>query len=322
MCHSRLMPTTSCRNEETLEDRYLGCGLGLLIGDAHCAPYEGGPLERGLWALIGKTHGKRRYTDDSQMAFDLARHLIEFGHIEAQELAQQFAASYRWSRGYGPSTVKVLRQINKGRDWQAAARHQFKDGSFGNGGAMRVAPLAVFLHQKAEVQTLVQMARQSAAVTHAHAEAIDASVAIALATFNGFEQLEPVENLRAIAKHLQTPALQQRIQRLIEWLAAKPQPDIATVKSELGAGTAARESIPVALYIALQTLEKNFSELLFQAHHRGGDTDTIGAMAGAIWGAYHGAAGIPADYLKRTEAVDEMRLCIAQIRHRTLSPSV
>lgn len=57
--------------------KFNGCLLGLALGDAFGAPREGGPLERLLWLLIGKTRdGCRRWTEDTQMSLDLAESLI------------------------------------------------------------------------------------------------------------------------------------------------------------------------------------------------------------------------------------------------------
>ena len=59
-------------------NKYSGCFLGLAIGDAYGAPFEGGPIERLLWKAIGKTKdGKLRYTDDTQMSIDLAISFIQ-----------------------------------------------------------------------------------------------------------------------------------------------------------------------------------------------------------------------------------------------------
>ena len=63
-------------------ERFIGCVLGLATGDAMGAPYEGGPLERAIWRLIGKTRdGCSRWTDDTQMAIDLAESLLSDGHV-------------------------------------------------------------------------------------------------------------------------------------------------------------------------------------------------------------------------------------------------
>jgi poly(ADP-ribose) glycohydrolase ARH3 len=79
---------------------FVGVMLGLALGDAFGAPHEGGPLERGLWRLIGTTSdGRFRWTDDTQMALDLAESLISRGVVDQDDIARRFARGYRWSRG-------------------------------------------------------------------------------------------------------------------------------------------------------------------------------------------------------------------------------
>ena len=48
-------------------NRFFGSLLGLALGDAFGALFEGGILERAVWAFIGTRNGKRRWTDDTQM---------------------------------------------------------------------------------------------------------------------------------------------------------------------------------------------------------------------------------------------------------------
>ena len=104
----------------TLE-RFEGCLLRLALGDALGAPYEGGPIERLLWRLIGTTkQGEMRWTDDTQMALDVAESLVAKGVVDADDLARRFASSYRWSRGYGPGAAKLLKRIARGADWRQA----------------------------------------------------------------------------------------------------------------------------------------------------------------------------------------------------------
>ncbi|EKD81589.1 MAG: hypothetical protein ACD_39C01736G0001, partial [uncultured bacterium] len=127
------------------ESQYLGCILGLATGDALGAPFEGGIIERMVWRLIGKTRaGSLRWTDDTQMTLDLAESLLDNSSLKQDDLALRFARSYRWSRGYGPSTARLLKYIRRGDDWRTAARKIYPDGSFGNGAAMRAPVLALF----------------------------------------------------------------------------------------------------------------------------------------------------------------------------------
>jgi poly(ADP-ribose) glycohydrolase ARH3 len=289
-----------------LYDRYKGIGAGLVIGDAHCAPYEGGPLERGLWRLIGRTGGKHRFTDDTQMAFDLGNHLARNGRIEQQQLAVEFAKSYQWSRGYGPSTLAVLRQIRKGKHWLEAATHRFKDGSFGNGAAMRIAPLVVYLHHGSRLDQVNQWVTESAEVTHPNQKAIDGALAVALCLAGALDGLDPIANIRGISAQMESQEFKANLDQVYSWLESGAGPSPEQAKRMIGAGTAATQSCPIAIYIGLRGAQSPLSFIIESSNVGGGDTDTIGAMAGAIWGAYNGFKAIPADYIETTEGIDEM----------------
>ncbi len=77
------------------EIRFRGCFLGLALGDALGAPYEGGPLERLLWRVLGATRsGAIRWTDDTQMSLDLAESLSDNGALVLDDVAKRFAS--RW----------------------------------------------------------------------------------------------------------------------------------------------------------------------------------------------------------------------------------
>ncbi len=301
-----------------LSSRYLGAGLGLLLGDAHGAPHEGGPLEKALWWLIGRTHGKRRFTDDSQMAFDLGEHLLEYGKIEHQKLLLKFADSYRWSRGYGPSTVTVLKAARRGLEWQKATRVRFPAGSFGNGAAMRIAPLAVFLHQRVQPEEAIHWFRQSAEVTHPHPLAMDGAVALGLCILLSFDEVDPFEILKSVLDSMETTAMNEKLQRVAELLKENPTPNAREAKRSLGAGTAALESVPLSIYLGFRYREADFAELMESANRGGGDTDTIAAMAGALWGASRGNSAFDSSFLNNTEAVEEMRSMMMRLREKNI----
>ena len=60
------------------------------------------------------------------------------------------------------------------------------------------------------------------------------------------------------------------------------------------------ESVPAAIYCFLANLD-SFEDAVVQAVNLGGDTDTIGAMTGALSGAYRGKTGIPKRWLESLE---------------------
>ncbi|MBW1809930.1 MAG: ADP-ribosylglycohydrolase family protein [Deltaproteobacteria bacterium] len=282
------------------KDKFEGSLLGLALGDAIGAPLEGGPVEHFVWGLIGKTRkGELRWTDDTQMSLDLAEGLVAKGGVDPDDLAQRFAKGYRWSRGYGPGAAKLLKRISKGADWREANRSIFPDGSYGNGGAMRVAPVGLFYSARPE--QLVKAARQSARVTHAHPLGIEGAVLVAAATAKAVTSKDPGQILQAAAEHCELDPFVQRLAIARAWLDSGQVPPTKDVSQQLGNGIAAARSCVTAVYIAAQFLGESFVEMQGFVAACGGDVDTIGAMAGAIWGAANGAATLPADDLARLE---------------------
>ena len=82
--------------------------------------------------------------------------------------------------------------------------------------------------------------------------------------------------------------------------------DRLAVISNLGNAIEAFESVPTAIYAFLRHRE-SFRDVVTYAISLGGDADTIGSMAGAIVGAYHGIQGIPEEWCSIVEGVDQMR---------------
>ncbi len=286
-------------------ERFAGCLLGLALGDALGAPFEGGPIERLLWRLIGRTwQGETRWTDDTQMSLDLAECLVARAAVDPEDLASRFARSYRWSRGYGPGAAKVLKRIARGADWGEANRSVYPGGSFGNGGAMR-APV-VGLYYAARPDELLAAARLSACVTHVHPLGVEGAALIAAATAGALASQDPAEVLRAAVEACELEPFTQRLGLARSWLESQAAPSPKDVGGELGNGIAAVESCVTAVYIALRFLGGSFREMQAFVVACGGDVDTIGAMAGALWGAVRGIGSLPAEALSKLEQRDRI----------------
>ena len=80
----------------------------------------------------------------------------------------------------------------------------------------------------------------------------------------------------------------------------REEPPICEVADLLGTGIEAEFSVPAATYAFLAHPDSFAQSLLF-AVKMGGDTDTIGAMCGAISGAFHGHDAIPPKWLDALE---------------------
>lgn len=272
--------------------RFVGCVLGLASGDALGAPYEGGVLERTVWRLIGRTpDGCARYTDDTQMSLDLAVSLLARGGVDQDDLAGRFAASYAWRRGYGPSAARLLKRIRGGEDWRTAVRAIYPQGSFGNGAAMRSPIVALYFVE--DFPAMVIAARAAAEVTHAHPLGIEGAVMLAVGTHALLGEAPALGILDAVVSHCVAPEMLTRLAVARGWLASEAAPAPAEVARTLGHGMTAATSCVTALYLALRHLDADFDSLMRFIIACKGDVDTLGAMAGALWGARNGEAGLP-----------------------------
>ena len=84
------------------------------------------------------------FTDDTVMAIAVVDELLENGEIIQNSLAKRFAQNYvkNPNRGYGGTVRGILQGIYDGKPWKDLSLAVFGGmGSFGNGAAMRVAPL-------------------------------------------------------------------------------------------------------------------------------------------------------------------------------------
>jgi poly(ADP-ribose) glycohydrolase ARH3 len=298
-------------------DHFQGCLLGLALGDALGAPFEGGPLERLAWRLIGKTrHGQMRWTDDTQMSLDIAKSLIINSSINPDDLARRFAQSYHWSRGYGPGAARLLKKIAKGADWRQANRLIFPTGSYGNGAAMRAPLIGLFYFNKPDL--LNKAATDSAMITHAHPLGLEGAVIVANATTAAVQGADGLEQVRAASAYCKHNDFLSRFEIALEWLNSKNAAPSKQVAKSLGNGIAATHSCVTAVYLAARFQESSFLTMMQFIKEMRGDVDTISAMAGAIWGASRGFQHLPPEHLTRLEKYEVLMGVASQLHSEAI----
>ena len=158
---------------ETKPDRTRKISLeGLSVGDAFGETFFVNPdVVEGLIEQRALATRTWTYTDDTLMAMSIVSVLRQRGHIHQPTLARSFAERYDRDRGYGPAMHRLLWEIKSGEDWSERAQSLFGGrGSFGNGAAMRVAPVGAFFAD--DITTAVEQAVRSAVITHTHEEAV------------------------------------------------------------------------------------------------------------------------------------------------------
>jgi poly(ADP-ribose) glycohydrolase ARH3 len=293
------MPTTS-RAAPPLEDRFAGCLLGLAVGDALGGCFEGQtadyitrryPTPEALIASPPKE--TLYYTDDTQMAIGVAEALAEDGAIVEATLCRAFVANYVPSRGYGWGARQVLEAMEDGRDFRRVAETHFPGGSFGNGAAMRVAPVGLYFH--ANHDRVWEQARLSALPTHIHPLGIEGAQLLALATALcvRMEAFDRTAFFDALLARCQSDAYRAKLDQAAQ--ASTPD-ELAA----LGNGIQAPESVPTAL-ACFAASPDDYGTAAGRAILLGGDTDTIAAMTGALAGAFLGVQALPAGLLGRLE---------------------
>ncbi|MBK3579559.1 ADP-ribosylglycohydrolase family protein [Streptomyces sp. MBT65] len=282
---------------------------GLVIGDA----FGDGWFTRSdedaeeLWAAREVRPVPWLWTDDSAMAFVLFAHLVAHGEVRPDALAREFAAEYAREPGrkYGPSMHSVLRRIGEGEDWRAVTTGQFGgQGSYGNGAAMRVAPLGAWFRD--DLAVAAEQARLSALTTHAHPEAVAGAVAVAvaaaLAAAGAGQQAAPrAEFLREVASHV--PESDVRSGLLVAANFSE-RTSVRHAASVLGSGTliSAPDTVPFALWSAAGHPD-DLPEALWQTVAGWGDRDTTCAIAGGVVAARTGTGGVPSAWREACEAI-------------------
>jgi len=139
--------------------------LGLCIGDALGSQFFI-PGNRHHLASRSLPPAPWQWTDDTEMACSVYLTLATHHTIDQDALAASFAKRHDFDRGYGPATNRMLGLVRDGGDWRSLAAGLFDgSGSWGNGAAMRVAPVgAYFAGDPAEA---ARQGALSATVTHA-----------------------------------------------------------------------------------------------------------------------------------------------------------
>lgn len=267
-----------------------GALLGALAGDCIGAPYEGGrPVGRDAAVRrVRRAVSRRvlRYTDDTELLLALTDHLVDDDdRVEGERLVRRMRERFDPRRGYGTGMRRLVELWRAGCAPDEAVTAVFPDGSYGNGAAMRVAPVG--LRWAGRPGRVSDVATRSAGVTHAHPVGIDGAVvqahAVARAASTGAFTLADIRYL---------PASTAQLRGGLE-AAARTDPMAAppAVADALGTAPVAHRSVPAALWCAATS--DDVPQAIMLAVALGGDTDTIATMAAAIRGAVAGAAGVP-----------------------------
>jgi ADP-ribosyl-[dinitrogen reductase] hydrolase len=280
------------------EWRIRGSLLGLAVGDALGAPFEGcSPQEASRAVEDGRVdmsggHGWEpgEWTDDTAMALLLAESIAERGLLDTKDLAGRYIA---WAdsgpKDIGFITRAALQGAKDDEDARAKAKatHERSGLTAGNGTVMRAAPVGL---AASSLEEATRAAREDAALTHFDPAAACASAALCAALVAIGEGGEPV------AAAAGETGNHPRLEMVTEAVREGQEAPIRSVAGSPEAGTC-WATLGVGLY-ALSNFDAYEPGVLW-AIGLGGDTDTNAAVAGALLGCRDGSDAIPERWLTR-----------------------
>ena len=285
----------------SVESRYAGCLLGTALGDSLLLPAEGlgrrriarnfpGPLRHRL------VFGRGMVSDDTEHAFLTGQALLAAGD-DPGRFARALARRLRWwlvslPGGCGLATARGLI-----RSWVGFSPERSGVWSAGNGPAMRSALIGVRWAEDAPRRQA--FVRASTLITHRDPKAIIAAQAVAEAAA-WILRGDSRDQLLAIWRQGPDAAWADMMITLEEHLgrAASVDDFAHSIGCPNGVSGYAYHSVPVALFAWLRH-RHDPEGCLGALLACGGDTDTMGAIAGALLGTDDGPQVFPPAWANR-----------------------
>lgn len=321
--------------------RAYGALAGLALGDALGMPTQAMSPEQ-IRAVYGRITGlvdgdaSQPYapgmpagsvTDDTEQALLVASLLIRGRGSSSGRVALnavEFAhALLAWEdsmieRGsldlLGPSTKAALERVRAGEDPLTVGG----EGTT-NGAAMRVTPIGIAVSTE-DPEAFAEAVWSSCRVTHATRQGFQSAALVAAAVSFGIDWDTPspsdmtallwkaltyVDSLPERGAWTPDPDVVAATRRAMQLVANPASSSLECLIEQVGTSVASAHAIPMAF--ALLARDPSPRALL-DAANIGGDTDTIGAIAGAILGAALGEQVLPADSLSMIEEVSHLNL--------------
>ncbi|MFI0451301.1 ADP-ribosylglycohydrolase family protein [Actinomadura sp. 6N118] len=276
---------------------------GLAVGDALGSQFFV-PANRPKLTSRSMPPAPWQWTDDTEMASALVLELaFTEGDIDQDRLVGRFAHHHDFDRGYGPSTNRFLRLVREGADWQEQLADLFDgQGSWGNGAAMRVAPLGAYY--AGSPYRAAHQAERSATVTHTHPEAVAGAVAVAVAAATiASGHRSPGQIIDAVLDRVAESRVRDGIVRARQLLTLS---DARAVAEQLGNGrnVSAQDTVPFTLWAAAKHAG-DFEEAIWTTAEVGGDVDTNCAIVGGMVAAGMEPGALPVWWVRGTEDLPE-----------------
>ena len=232
---------------------------GAVVGDIAGSRFEG---SRGIPTDFELFHRRCTYTDDTVCTAAIAYIIVN--DREPAPTLQRWCRRHP-DRGYGGAF----------RQW-IASTVPAPYGSFGNGAAMRVSPVA-FLHRGRSLEETLATSDGVTEITHDHPEGIKGARAVTEAIWRALRG----EGSDALRREI-TRRYGYDLERSVDDIRPTHRFDVTC-----------QGTVPTALICALEST--SLEDAVRNAVSLGGDADTLAAIAGAVGEALH---GLPEEFVE------------------------
>lgn len=282
---------------------------GLSVGDAFGERFFVAPeVVEQLLAARAVPRSPWATTDDTEMATAIVDVLDRHGGVDQEALARALALRYASdpARGYGSGAHRILEALCRSVPWPVAALEVFGGmGSLGNGGAMRVAPVGAYFAD--DLDAVVEHARASAEITHAHPDGQAGAIAAAVAAAYAYRWRadRPALDGRGLFDVVleRTPESMTRL--MLERAAGielSDEVEVAMWALGTGSKVTSADTVPFSLWCAARHLG-DYQEALWTTVSGLGDRDTTCAIVGGIVALSCGPGAIPQAWLSARESL-------------------
>jgi len=299
------------------EQRSVGILLGTMVGDVLGAPVETwrpskiigihGRLKTFVKGEHLGVEGEERfgmYTDDTNSTLALASSLVTKQTLDPEHIALENANFFMKipKRGYSQHSRATLESILDGSvNYKDAGVMLFEEGSWSNGATMKISPIG-FCFRNSSEEILRKAVAQALISTHVHPESTDAAFiqakAISILVKINSQSFSPENFLNELIDHASHSRVVRNLRIVKTNLSEKK--DIAITNIILNSVPEIGEHFQIrasdALACSVYAFVKHYNEpdqAVIEAVNMGGDTDTLGAITGALVGALHGVHWIP-----------------------------
>jgi ADP-ribosylglycohydrolase len=303
--------------------------FGVCIGDALGVPVEFKKREdlkkspvTGYLEYMSWNQPKGTWSDDSSLTLCLAEVLTKGYDLE--KIGESFV---KWNKyghwtahgrlfDIGGTTRHSIARLIKGESAKFSGNIFEEDN--GNGSLMRILPLAFYLKNEENIDTIYRTVKEVSSITHGHFRSVFACfiyVIFAIELIKGKDKKDAYNHVQKTA--LEYVEIQGFNPKEVELFQRILKNDISKYnEDEIKSSGYVLHSLEASLWCFLNS--ENYSEAVLKAVNLGEDTDTTGAITGGIAGIYYGFENIPEEWVSELVRKEDIENLCSKLENKLM----